>query len=44
MNPKPRKKKPLTLAQRIAFQSPSSTPKAGATLPWHARMGVRANE
>lgn len=44
MNPKPRKKKPLTLAQRIAFQSPSKVPKAGATLPWHVRMGVSAND
>lgn len=43
MNPKPRKKKPLTIAQRIAFRSPVNGPKAGATLPYHARMGVRAN-
>lgn len=43
MNPKPRKKKPLTLAQRIAFRSPVNGPKAGDKLPHHVRMGVRAN-
>lgn len=36
------KRKKRSIAQRLAFLGPVKVPQ-GTQVPWHARMGVRAN-
>jgi hypothetical protein len=36
------KRKKLTVAQRLALLGPVRVPQ-GKQVPWHSRMGIRAN-